>query len=230
MGARWRAVVVATVLAVSATGALAATVRADPPPDPAMRTVAGPSAVGGVGPAQPLASVTGHPVDPAVLAAFAAPRGSAQTVTETIQLSVRGGDIELPSRHASVALRPVPGSDGDWTGELPPVRVVDARGTHEGWSVRWALAAVDVEGTSRGEAMARARMRVAPDEPIVVDGLPVGLAAGDAAPSVPHGRILFAAARGTGGGTYEAGATVSLRLPRSIAATEVTVELTFSLG
>jgi hypothetical protein len=176
--------------------------------------------------------MTQHPVDPALLAAVAAPLGGGggQTVTEIVQLTITGGDLELVTDHASVTLHRVEGSDRDWTGTLPPVRVVDARGTGEGWRVSWAVDAIELDGATRGRGVPDARVRLDPSDPTVVDGLPEGLAAGRAGPALPHGRTLFTAEPGSGGGTYEAGGTVSLRLPPSVAATAITVELTFALG
>jgi hypothetical protein len=224
-------VVSATVVAVGATGALAAAVRAEPAPDRAARAaVTVPAAP--APPAAQLPAVTQHPVDPALLAAVAAQPGGGggQTVTQTIQLTIVGGDLELATDHASIVLHRVEGSDRDWTGTLPPVQVVDARGTGEGWRVRWAVDAIELSGGTRSRSVPDARVRLEPGDPIVVDGAPDGLAAGSSGPALPHGRTLFTAEPGSGGGTYEAGGTVSLRLPPSVAATAITVELTFALG
>lgn len=60
-------------------------------------------------------------------------------------------------------------------------------------------------------------------------GAPV-VAAGQPGPATRHGRTLFGAARGTGGGTYEAGGVVTMRLPRSVDAGAVVVDLAFTVG
>ena len=151
-----------------------------------------------------------------------------QAVTQVVQVAVIGGPLELASDQATVVLERVPGSKADWVGTLPPVRVVDARGTHEGWDVRWAVGGVDVDSPTPNHVPA-AKVHLEPGEPVVVAGLPDGLAAGKGGPGVPKGRVLFSAEPGSGGGTYEAGGTVSVRLPSSVDASAVTVRLTFTL-
>lgn len=236
----WRAIRTAAttaVIAVAATAALAVVVDAAPAPTPTPTpqpaTAAPRPPASGPARAAELPPVTEHALDPEVLAASASAApglGGGQQVTQTIQLTVVGGDLELVSEKAIVVLERVPGSARDWAGTLPPVRVVDARGTHEGWTVRWTVAAVELEGGPRSPHGPAAKVHVAPSEPVVVAGLPDGLAAGKAGPAVRHGRTLFSAAEGTGGGTYEAGGVVTLRLPASVDGDRIEVELAFSLG
>lgn len=231
----WRAVLAATATAVAATGALAVVVDAAPAPGSRAATVATAhpapashlSAV-----AAPLPAVTEHAVDPAVLAAVhsSAAATGGQSVTETIQLTIIGGELSLASDHATVTLERVEGGHDDWVGTLPPVRVVDARGTGAGWVVRWTVTGLDVAGARRASHVPAAKVHLQPGTPVVVAGLPDGIAAGRPGPATQHGRTLFSAEPGTGGGTYEAGGTVTLRLPRSIDADSVVVDLAFAVG
>lgn len=233
MAAAVRAVAGAVVTALVATAALALAAQADGAP-----AVEAPVATSSVAPAAgptgsvALPPVAVHPVDPQVLdAARSGSRpGGGQSLTEVVQLTIIGGALTLATDHVAVTLYPLAGSDRVWRGVLPPVRVVDARGTHEGWSVRWTVAAVTIGGQGAGHPLPAARVRLDPDAPAVVDGTPDGLTEGAAGAAVPAGRVLFAAAPGSGGGTYEAGATLSVRLPASVDADSVVVELAFALG
>lgn len=238
MRASWRAMVMSAVTAVAATGALAVVVDAAPAPaGSGTAAVVAPDAVApdaapSAATPAPLPPVTEHALDPAMVAAAqagAASRGG-QTVTQTIQLTIIGGELSLAADRATVALEPVSGSDRDWTGTLPPVRVVDARGTHEGWAVRWTVSSIEVEGASGPTHVPAAKVHLDPTDPAVVAGLDEGLAAGRGGPGVREGRTLFSAEPGSGGGTYEAGGTVSLRLPASVDAAGVTVHLAFELA
>ena len=83
--------------------------------------------------------------------------------------------------------------------------------------------------TVDGLEVAGARVTVAPGHVEVVAGSPDGLRAGEPASAHSGGRTLFAASPGSGGGTYEAGATVSVRLPGSIGAASLAVDLSFVL-
>lgn len=221
-------------MSVIATVSIAAVVDASAAPSPGSPSVnlSAPTTSPVPAPAEvELPSATEHAHDPGVTAEHQSSPGSegGQSVTQVVQLTVIGGDLELLTDHATVILRRVPGSDRDWTGTLPPVRVIDARGTHEGWEVRWTLASVDVQGATR-PLHGAARVSVEPGTPVVVAGLADGVVAGNGGPAVPQGRLLFSAASGSGGGTYEAGGAVSLRLPRGIDADRATVALAFALS
>jgi hypothetical protein len=147
-------------------------------------------------------------------------------MSQTITLAIQGGSLELETTHADVVLEPAQGSDRTWVGSLPPVRVVDARGTLEGWEVRWTVDGVKVDGTVQNGG----RTQVSPATPTVVYGDSYGIASGDPATASHRGRVLFSADREAGGGTYEAGGTVSLRLPPHVDADEVSVDLAFSIS
>ena len=213
-----RAVVAATVLAIAATATVAAAVE----PGSAPAGKPGKGRVASIAPVTPdappaLPAVTTADIDPEVLAAaHSSSSDESQTVVEVIELTVIGGELELVTDHATVTLQRVPGSSRNWVGVLPPVRVIDARGTHEGWAVRWDVVDLTVPHAS-------GRVRVVGDDPTMVAGLADGLYGS-------RGRTLFGALHGYGGGTYEAGATVTLQLPPKVDADQVVVELSFSLA
>jgi hypothetical protein len=211
-----RATLGATVLTIAATAAVAAAVEpgaADEADSGQVTASAHATAAPHVEPE--LGPVTTSDIDPAVLAAAqTGASGEGQSVTEVIELTVVGGDLQLVTDHATVSLERV-GSSREWVGTVPPVRVIDARGTGDGWTVRWTVADVSVGSAGR--------VRLAGDEPTVVAGLPDGLYG-------QRGRTLFGAEPGYGGGTYEAGGTVSVRLPKKVEADEVVVDLTFSIS
>ena len=222
-----RAMAAATSLAVAATTGVAAAVGARPAESTGGAAAAAPTwpvETTTEAPTTPaLPEVTTADVDATVLeAARSAPDADPQSVVQMVQLTVIGGELELLTDHATVTLERVAGTSRDWTGVLPPVRVVDARGTLEGWTVRWRVEDVSVGSAAR-------RVRVAPDAPVVVAGSADGLVAGSAGPSGPRGRTLFRAHVGYGGGTYEAGGTVTLRLPPHVDVDEVVVDLAFAL-
>jgi hypothetical protein len=214
-------------MAVAATAAIATVVDAAPAPGVDVSPVAAESAVAESAPITALPAVTLHTVDPALLAA--AQPDEPQQVTEIIQLSVIGGPLELVTNEATVTMHRVSGSDRDWTATLPPVRVIDARGTHEGWAVEWTVGAIDVQGSGSDEAH-RAKVEVEPGTPAVVAGTPDGLVAGKGGHALPKGRLLFSAQPGSGGGTYEDGGTLFLRLPDDVDADSVVVHLAFTLA
>jgi hypothetical protein len=212
----------AAVMAVAASAAVATVVDAAPAPPTPESTLAAESTETESVPSVPLPAVTLHAIDPALVQA--AQPNVQQSVAEVIQLSVIGGPLELVTSEATVTLERVSGSDRDWTAALPPVRVIDARGTHDGWAVSWTVSAVD------GVQVNRAKVKLEPGAPAVVAGTPDGLAAGKGGPAVRKGRILFNALSGSGGGTYEAGGTVSLRLPGNLDAESVVVHLAFTIA
>ncbi|MGQ0433198.1 MAG: hypothetical protein ACT452_12415 [Microthrixaceae bacterium] len=232
---RWRAIVAATAVAVITTTGVAAAVSEPAPPGAAPIEVTGAPTTPMASPAEvsapSLPSVTQHALGAEVVgAAQARPVPAAEAaVTEVIQLEIIGGELVLATPSATVTLERVLGSDVTWTGILPSVRVVDARGTHEGWDVRWTVTGLDVAATSTAVRAPHARVRLDPAAPVVVDGTPDGLLTGRAGPGVRAGRTLFGAAPGSGGGTYEAGGAISVRLPSSIDADRVVVQLAFAV-
>jgi len=229
--ASWRALGGAAVVAIVATGIVAGVVQAQPAAvAPAVATSPMPAASAHAPAATyALGPVTEHAVDGATLAAGQHARSTqGQTIVQEVQLAVIGGPIELVTTSAAVTLERVPGTRSDWAGVLPPVRIVDARGTHEGWDVRWTVDSLEV-GAADGR-VPTAKVQVEPGTPVVVAGVADGLEAGKAGPAVRHGRTLFRAAEGGGGGTYEAGGSVRLRLPRSVDVETVIVHLSFHLA
>jgi hypothetical protein len=140
----------------------------------------------------------------------ARPRGGT-TATEVIELTVVGTVLALASDPAPrVELRST-GNGSKLRGVLPPVRVIDARGTLTGWQVEWATTDEDVV--------------LDPDAPVVVAGVADGLVRGRAARATAAPRIVFGACAGSGGGTYEGGATVTADRSADAGDGEVTLEL-----
>lgn len=231
----WRAIVTATAVAVITTTGVAAAVSAPASLGAAPISATGAAATPMASPPEvsspSLPSVTQHALAAEVVGAAQARSVPAveSAVTEVIQLTIIGGELELVTPTATVTLERVLGSEVIWTGTLPPVRVVDARGTHEGWDVRWTVTGLDVEATGTAGRAPHAKVRVEPATPVVADGTPDGLVTGRAGPGVRAGRTLFRAAPGSGGGTYEAGGAISVRLPSSVDADRVVVRLAFAL-
>lgn len=226
--ASWRAVTGSAIVALAVTAGVAASVEATAAPVSGDRAAADAPAAPPA-PTPPLPDVTMHPVSDDVLAAAADAPAAPQSVTETVQLTIIGGDLELVTPSATLPLAEVPGSGGEWVGTLPPVRVVDARGTGAGWTVTWAVAGIEVAGPTGRERVDGARARITPEPPVVVDGLPDGLSAGRPHTARTGGRTLFSAAPDTGGGTYEGGGEVSVHLPALVEAHDVVLSLTFSV-
>ena len=118
-----------------------------------------------------------------------------------------GGEFEIEPREVIVTLYPARG--GRMVGELPPVRVIDARGTLEGWRLTATL--VEEAELAPGVPGARGPLLV-PAPPQVVYGERAGLSPGPAGHLEVDAPITLLRAReGRGGGTFEAGA--ALRLP-----------------
>lgn len=156
------------------------------------------------------------------------PSISGEILEQTLDLNVVGGPLRLETSSASVVLTRRPGSDREWIGTMPPVRVVDARGTLAGWEVRWFMESVELDG-SIARRPDWATVSVDPAGPVVVDGAPEGLEAGGRRPATRPGRALMHAMPGNGGGTYEADGTVLVKLPGSVSAEHMVVNLTFAL-
>jgi hypothetical protein len=186
--------------------------------------VAGAHVVDAAPPSRP-GSATSVRTNPIAPASAPVERSALQ---QTVHLNVVGGSIELETASASVILTPRPGKPREWIGTLPPVRVVDGRGTLEGWEIRWSLASVELD-TSIVRRREWATVTLDPGLPVVVDGAPDGVRSGRAGPARPPGRALLRADPGTGGGTYEAAGTVTLKLPGSVTAEQVVVTVTFAL-
>lgn len=229
-----REVAVAVVAAVVTTGAVASAAAAlgsdhggASGAAPTVRVVGAESGAEPV-PSAPLPAVTEHAIDPAMVDALRLGRPAGQQVVQVVRLEVIGGELTLATTSASVVLQRADAAGRRWTGDLPPVRVVDARGTHEGWTVRWRVASVQVDGRTRRAAHGTVRLEPATVD--VVAGEPEGVEPGRSMPAHRRGRVLFAAEPGWGGGTYEAGGRVTVTGAALRHATSVTVELTFELA
>jgi hypothetical protein len=173
----------------------------------------------------PLGPVTVHPLAAPAPARTKAPASSTEAV-QVVQLTVVGGALSLADESATVTLAR---HGSTWSAELPAVRVVDARGTHAGWTVRWTVTDVDVDGC-RHPRVGASHVKVTPAAPVVVFGTADGLEAGRAAVGTAKHRTLGRAVAGSGGGTYEAGGTVSMKLPQCRGADAVTVALSYAVS
>lgn len=142
---------------------------------------------------------------------------ASRSTVQILQLSVRGGSLSLVDPHRAVTFESVRGRHA--VASIAPVRVIDARGSGAGWVVRWSVEAVTADGSD----LPVGSVRVVPGQPAVVAGDPAGVTRG-----TDDGR-LFQAAPGTGGGTYEAPSTVTVRIPRGVPARNVVVRLVFSV-
>jgi hypothetical protein len=147
------------------------------------------------------------PTTPVDLVVPAPGSGASDTsASQSITVSVLPGPLSLLTERAVIELHAVGGQV--LCGRLPPVRVIDARGSGAGWRVRWSVESI----TADGRPIPRSAVEVIPDPPSVVYGLPTGLVAGGGTGA--DRRVLFRAEPGTGGGTSEAGASVEARLSR----------------
>jgi hypothetical protein len=133
-------------------------------------------------------------------------RASTTSASQAIAVSVLPGPLTLVTERTVIDLHSVDGQV--LCGRLPPVRVIDARGSGDGWRVRWSVESF----TAGGRRLPPAAVDLVPDSPTVVFGLPAGLYAGGG--DGADRRVLVGAEPGTGGGTYEAGASVEARLQR----------------
>ncbi|WP_436794224.1 hypothetical protein [Actinospongicola halichondriae] len=173
--------------------------------------------------------ITRHAIDPAALEAARSGIGGATSVMEEVRLEIVGGELTVGPADREVTLHRVPGTRAEWVGDLGPVEVVDARGTHDGWTLRWFVDGIDVAGSERHRIPA-AKVRVVPGDLVVVAGDRQGLTIGRAHPATKKGAVLLSADRGWGAGTQQIGGTVSLRLPASIDAETVSVRLSFAVA
>jgi hypothetical protein len=226
MGSSWRQVAVVAATVATAVVAFGPSVDAADP-SPVAHGRPGPTTPAGPGPSGPaLGPVTVHDLEGQPV--LPAPERDGQAVEQVVQLQVVGGSLTLEDDLVEVPLSR--GADGTWRADLPPVQVVDARGSHAGWEVRWSLDEVVLDGAPPPRSVGAARVQVRPAAPVVVDGTTGGLVAGRTANGAGHGRQLAAARPGWGGGTYAVGGTVSVRVPRHLEADEVVVRLRYRLA
>jgi hypothetical protein len=206
----------AAVLSVTILTRLAAVADASAAPPSGAPGAATDLTPGAVASEMVLPPVTEHALDPAII-----PQGQpvSQQLVQRVELTIVGGPIELVTHEAVVTLTRARGSD-EWTGVLPPVRLIDARGTHAGWSVHWTVTA---------NPLPSGQLHLSPDAPVVVAGSAHGLVAGTAGPDNAAGETLFSARPGSGGGSYEAGGTLSLRHVGDVDGESIVIHLAFSL-
>lgn len=200
----------------------AACVAAELPRSEAVRARPGPPPV--VPPPAPaVGPPSAPPVRPPSERDVTGPGGS---LTQTIQVTVIGGPLYLPEDRLSVDLVPARPGAARLAGVLPPVEVVDARGTHAGWELRWAVDEAWLLTPAGRVPVSHQRVTVEPGVPEAVHGEPHGLRAG---PTCPGAGLLATAAPGAGAGTYAVGATVSVDVPRGLEVLGSGLELRLTL-
>jgi hypothetical protein len=135
---------------------------------------------------------------------------SAQGLTETISVSVRGGSLSV--RPASVVVPLTWDAAHGRYGGHADIDVIDARGTLTGWTASAVVQFAD------------GRVSVRPAKPTVIGGYDSGLFAGKKA-EVRSGEVvtLGSAAGGDGGGSFRIPVDVQLSGPRSSSAPTVTL-------
>jgi hypothetical protein len=151
--------------------------------------------------------------------------GAGGSLTQTIQLTVIGGTLRLPDDRPRLDL--VPAGPGRLVGALAPVEVVDARGTHEGWELRWSVDEAWMATAVGPVLLTPQRVMIEPATPEAVHGEPFGLYAG---PTCPGSGLLAHAEPGGGAGIYAVGATVTLEVPRGLEALGGSVVLGLTVG
>lgn len=232
MQPRARAVLTTVLVTAAAVTFVTAAVGAQTP-EPAATPLRGRSeAAHAARPApQPLPPVSEHPLPPHVSsgASGSAAESTAGPLVQVIQVQVHGGGLTLATNQVTVTLERAPGSHRDWVGTLPAVEVIDARGTHSGWRLRWSAATLELTDSPKAAHVPLSKVHLEPGTPIVVAGERAGVVAGKPGPAVHPGRLLMEAAPGFGGGTYAIAGTISVRLPTSVEAERVSVTLSFTL-
>jgi hypothetical protein len=138
----------------------------------------------------------------------ATPSAGDASVTIPIHVTVRGGSLQLSTDEVDVPLTAV--SAHELAGRFEHVRLLDARGTYAGWTLRGTVIDTDVDGRS-----VEARVRVIPDDAIAIDGFADGLVnSGDQA--ADDGVVVASAVAGCGAGIYEVSGTVRVELPADV--------------
>ena len=154
------------------------------------------------------------------------------TLTQTVEFELRPGPLEIDPGEVTLVLKPRPASgvSPHYVGELPPVRVVDATGSLAGWEATARIVEVVGHDGQDARPVPEATVRFHPHRPEVVYGSERGLRRGNTTVFAGDDlRPFFSAVEGQGGGTYEAGAILDARLPRTTGAESVTVTLRFAV-
>lgn len=142
-------------------------------------------------------------------------QGGSQTLTQTISVAVRGGSLSV--RPASVFVPLTWDSATERYRGHTSIDVIDARGTLSGWTLKTAIEQPDRHGS---------HVWLRPSKPVVVDGDPSGLVAGEA--TQVHGNQLVtlgSATAGDGGGSYRVPVDIEVSAPHGPSSSGVAVTL-----
>lgn len=152
-------------------------------------------------------------------------RAVSDTLTQTIRLEIRGGDLTIEPSSLVVELA----AHGDvLRGELPDITVIDARGTLRGWTARVrmvSVAGVDAEGTTR--RVPPGQVVLTPRAPSLIDGSLDGIVAGRTGRGRGFGTLLRAA-KDAGGGTFVGGGTIEIVRTNGLVEATATIDLSVS--
>ena len=150
---------------------------------------------------------------------------SSQSVQQTLVVSILPGTLTVSPDSESVAFSRGHGrgQDGLYSGDLAPVKVVDARGSLVGWDATVSLQSVS--GLSDAD-LAHARLCVVPNAVTVVAGNPPEVRSGTRTCGNAGNtlRVFFAPPNG-GGGTFSDTAALTLDLPGAAASGELTAAI-----
>jgi hypothetical protein len=171
----------------------------------------------------------GQSVSASVLGAGNEAGPSSESLTQTIGVSVLPGPLTVSPTSNSVTLTrngKGHGAGEPYRGELPLVKVVDARGSLVGWN-----ASVSLQGISgvSGSQLAGAQLCVSPNTPTVVAGIPTEVrSAQSSCGALGDAVSLFFAPPEGGGGTFTDTAGLKLVVPES-APGQLTASLAISI-
>jgi hypothetical protein len=148
-------------------------------------------------------------------------------LSQTVRLQVLPGPLRLSNDRAMVHLRPALDHAGRLVGTMERVDVVDARGSHEGWTLEWSVAEAWATTATGRVSLDPETVTVVPTPPEPIHGEPAGLTPGAACRGAG---LLVDAEVGAGAGTHRISADVSVQLPpgESIDARAVVIQLSLS--
>jgi hypothetical protein len=147
---------------------------------------------------------------------------ASSSVQQTLSVSILPGPLTVSPGSESVAFSRPHGQDS-FRGDLAPVTVVDARGSLVGWDATVSLQSV--AGLSASQ-LANARLCVDPDAVTTLAGRPSEVrSATRSCGRVGEPLSVFFAPPNGGGGTFSDAASLSLVLPATSSAGQVTASL-----
>jgi hypothetical protein len=149
-----------------------------------------------------------------------APNVGVGTTTQQLIVPVLPGPLTISPATVTVSMRRN-GNGNHYTGAIPTITVVDARGTLAGWRATVTLV------SATGVHAPRIDARLFPDRPVVVYGDAFGV--GRAHPGAlddGSAQLLCSAMREHGGGTYSCGGRIDAnRRDRTVDAFTITLAL-----